>query len=338
MSGVDARWLAAVAAASRAPSPHNAQPARWRLHGDQVQLFGDASGWLAVADPAGRDDSVALGMAWEGMRLALTTQGIDLAKPMMAPGADDRSGAGQRLVAYARLVQSGSADPLAACQDRRRCWRGMFAPASETQLRALEDCVKSHADVALVLSDFVRPRVAAWYDASAAEGLRNREAAKELYRFMRFSRRDARWARDGLAADCMGLGGFEARVASLVMRPGMLAVLGALGLLRLVVSEKPKVLSAARLVAIHADRNEPPFEAGRRWYRFWLALTALGFAGVPMSALADSPRYSAELLAVQPLPAGRRLLNVMRVGPAPATAAPRSARRPAAELLATTAS
>jgi hypothetical protein len=52
-----------------------------------------------------------------------------------------------------------------------------------------------------------------------------------------------------------------------------------------------------------------------------------------MSALADSPRYSAALLAVQPMPPGRRLLNVMRVGPSPATPAPQSARLPVDQIV-----
>jgi hypothetical protein len=163
--------------------------------------------------------------------------------------------------------------------------------------------------------------------------LRNAQMARELYSFMRFSRRDPRWKRDGLAADCMLLGGLEAWGASWVMRPGVLALLGKLGLLGMIVSEKPKVLSAARIVLVHGGADESPFEVGRRWYRFWLALAAAGFSGVPMSALADSPRYSRELLATHPLPAGRRLINVMRLGPSPAKPAPRSARLPPAELL-----
>ena len=34
-----AQWLQAVALAARAPSPHNAQPARWQLDGDEVRLL-----------------------------------------------------------------------------------------------------------------------------------------------------------------------------------------------------------------------------------------------------------------------------------------------------------
>jgi hypothetical protein len=115
----------------------------------------------------------------------------------------------------------------------------------------------------------------------------------------------------------------------------MVALLRRLGLLRLLVSEKSKVLSATRVVAIHMAEDESPFDAGRRWYRFWLRLTGSGFAGVPMSALADSPRHARELLIAQPLPPRRRLLNLMRIGPAPTIPPPRSARLPPERLIVT---
>ncbi|MNT59131.1 hypothetical protein D3C72_1966120 [compost metagenome] len=84
---------------------------------------------------------------------------------------------------------------------------------------------------------------------------------------------------------------------------------------------------------IHAAHGVTDFEVGRRWYRFWLDIAARGFAGVPMSALSDSPRHAALLTGRQALPAGHRLVNVMRFGPVPGAAIPRSARLPAAELL-----
>ncbi len=62
-------------------------------------------------------------------------------------------------------------------------------------------------------------------------------------------------------------------------------------------------------------------------------MTARGFAGVPMSALADSPGHAALLAESQRLPRGNRLVNIMRFGPVPLRGIPRSARLPAAELM-----
>lgn len=331
------QWRQAVALAARAPSPLNAQPARWQLAGEELRLLGDGAGWLAAGDPSGRDDSVALGMAWEGMTLALSTQGFTLSMPRMNASASDRNRSGARLVAAGNVFAGAEPATLAAQLDQRRSFRGTFAAATDSQLAALDACIAAHADAAMPIAESLRKDVAGWYDAAAAEGLRDAAIARELYRFMRFSRRDPRWALDGLAADCLQLSRAEAIGASLLMRPKMLALLGKLGLSGLLVSEKPKVLSASRLVVIHAGSTDSFFEAGRHWYRFWLALSAAGFSAVPMSALGDSPRYSMELLAAQPIPLKRRLLNVMRIGPSPETPAPQSARRRIDELIVTAA-
>lgn len=335
MTLTQTQWLQSVAVAARAPSPHNAQPARWQLCGDEVRLLADSAGWLAAGDPAGRDDCVALGMAWEGMALALSTLGFALSMPRIAATADSRDRAGTRLVATGNIVAGAEPDSLASQWEQRRSFRGTFAAANTTQLAELDACIADYADTATPIAESLRRDIARWYDAAAAEGLRNPAVTQELYRFMRFSRSDPRWALDGLAADCLQLGRLEAFCASLIMRPAVLALVGKLGLLGLLVSEKPKVLSAARLVVIQAGSADSCFDAGRRWYRFWLALCGAGFSAVPMSALKDSPRYSAELLAAQSLPPGRWLLNVMRIGPSPVQPAPQSARRSIQELIVT---
>ena len=150
------------------------------------------------------------------------------------------------------FLMGAEPESLAAQIDKRCSFRGAFAASSAAQVAALDACIGSHADAAVPIDESLRKDVAGWYDEAAAEGLRNDEVARELYRFMRFTRRDKRWALDGLAADCMQLSRLEAIGASLLMRPKMLALLGRLGLLGMLVSEKPKVLSATRLVVIHA--------------------------------------------------------------------------------------
>src|SRR5262249_60944221 len=73
-----------LAEASRAPSAHNTQPARWRFEPDgTVHLFEDLTRRLPVADPTGHDGAVGLGAAFEGLHLALSRRGIRL--PPLAP-------------------------------------------------------------------------------------------------------------------------------------------------------------------------------------------------------------------------------------------------------------
>lgn len=327
-------WHEAVAGAARAPSPHNAQPARWRLSGTRVELHADTARWLAAGDASGRDDLVSLGMAWEAMALTLSDAGLGLSAPhleeLRGPPA---AGAAVRLVAAAEVTDGAVPDPLARWQTVRRCYRGSFSPCLAGADAHLDACLAEHTDVAAPIAQHLHKNVARWYDAAVVEGLRNVDVAQELFHWMRFSQEDPRWSRDGLAADCLMLSGIEAWGASWLMRPRVLHLLDKVGLLGLVVAERDKVMSATRLVAIHAAHDESPFHCGRRWYRFWLALTVAGFSAVPMSALVDSSTHTAALLAAQPLPPGRRLINLMRVGPTPREHAPRSARLPVPELM-----
>src|SRR5262249_28835232 len=192
----------------------------------------------------------------EAMSLALNAQGVELTRPALASGANERRPGLVRLVAHADVVRADAADPLAEWQERRGSYRGTFAPATPAQLGALDLCLSSFSDVAVTLGEAAQLRIAAWYDDASAEGLRNAAVARELYAFMRFSPRHPRWLLDGLAADCLMLSGVEAWGASWLMRPGFVSLLGKLGILRLLVSEKPKVLSASRIVLIHGGADE----------------------------------------------------------------------------------
>lgn len=325
--------LALAALSGRAPSPHNIQPARWRFADERVELWEDPARWLSVGDPSGRDNRIALGMAWEGMAIALSGEGHHLAlETQFSPGYPPPQ-SGLRLVSQGRLSPGATVDALLPALDTRRSYRGRFAPADADQARALDACIAAYGDTAFALPESAATPIAEWYDLAAAEGLDSPAFAGELYRWMRFSPRDSRWARDGLSANCMSLSGFEAWGASFALKPAAVRVLSALSLTRFLVSEADKIKSASRLVLIHAPTSAAAFDTGRAWYRFWLALDRAGFAGVPMSSLPDSPGYSRKLLDVWPLPSGRSLVNVMRIGPVPPSGSIKSARLPAAELL-----
>lgn len=333
MNDLAARQRAWLAVAARAPSPHNAQPARWRFDGEVVELWQDASRWLAAADPGARDHRIALGMAWEALDLAAGADNWRLEAPVFDVPATAAPPLGNPTrVAWARLAPDTTADPLAAWQLERHCWRGRFADSDAATRALLADSVTRHAQVAWLLPEAAAEPVSRWHDHAAAELLRDPAVAGELRHWMRHSPRSRDWPRDGLAADCLLLSRWEAHAAALLMRPLPLRWLARLGMLRLVVSERAPIRSAAGLVLIHAAMADDPFAIGRAWYRFWLALTANGLAAVPMSSSVDEPFTRARLLQAFPLPAGRTPVNLMRVGRRPATV-PASARLPVEELL-----
>lgn len=319
-----------VAQAARAPSAHNVQPARWRLAGDRLELWEDTGRWLAAGDPTGRDARVGLGMAWEGMRLAAGQDGWRVGEPTLDEAPYPPKG--QRRRAWVVPLRGGDADPLADFVDRRHCCRQVFGAASADALARLDAVFAGHADIAFHADKAQHDGFAAAHQAASVDLLRDRAIGAELYSWLRLSRRHPAVARDGLDAACLGLTPLEAAGGRVLMQPAVAALLARLGLGGLLVDEASKTKSAAAIAVLAVPAGIDDFVAGRRWYRFWLALAGAGFAAVPMSALVDTPRGRDALASLQPLPAGWRAINVMRIGVAPAVL-PVSARLPADDLL-----
>jgi hypothetical protein len=322
----------AIAKASRAPSPHNIQPARWKVSATTVELHEDTSRWLSVGDPTGRDNRISLGMAWEGMSLALSEFGCALDSASFTNGLYPPSAA-QRLVAQATLKPRNDAEQLAAALEARRSYRGVFSHGDANTRAVIDGSASAHAHVAAMLPEASSTSIANWYDEATVDGLKNPAFASELYRWMRFSTRNENWQRDGLSADCMALSKVEGLGASFALRPGVVRTLQTLGMLKSMVSEATKVKSAAAIVLIHAPPDQDDFAAGRAWYRFWLQLALDGIVGVPMSALTDSERHAQQVLMAYPIPRGHRLISCMRLGKKAGVNPARSARLPVSELL-----
>jgi hypothetical protein len=326
--------LELVREANRAPSVHNVQPARWRFGADgEVWLFEDAARRLRVADPTGRDGRLSLGAAFEGLTLALSRRGLALETPELAPAPAPSVGDAAGLVPVARAVirPGTAADPLAGSVSARRTFRGRFVRADADARRRLGALLDSLPGVVPVLEPADVRDVGALNDRASWEFLRQPEYQQELYRWMRLSHRHPGWGRDGLNADALALSGPERFAAALALHPSVFAVLRALGVGRFLVAEAPKTASATAVAILTAARREDRFEAGRRFYRTWLAIAAAGFALCPMSALVDSDAAAAELKGRYRVAPDAALVNVFRIGPAPS--GPSTPRLPAEELL-----
>jgi nitroreductase len=72
----------AVDIAGHAPSIHNSQPWRWRLHGQVLDLYADDGRRLTVSDPDGRLATLSCGAALHHVRVALAAEGwqVDVAR------------------------------------------------------------------------------------------------------------------------------------------------------------------------------------------------------------------------------------------------------------------
>lgn len=350
-----AELLALVDEARRAPSVHNIQPARWAALGPGVlALRADPARTLPIADPAGHDVRLSLGAAWEGMALALARRGFSAAPPRLGYGptapsdlapapAGDRpdsgrapSSGGAPFEALLSFERGGPADPLADAVARRAAFRGRFAitpgPALDALARHLEP------SGAILVRDRSRIReLAALADEAGDEFLRDPRYWRETWYWLRLSPAHPGWDRDGLNADALALSGFERALGRWLMAPACFEWVRRLGLARALLSERAQTSSAGALMLFTAPAGEDPFVTGRAFYRRWLEVTAGGLALCPMSVLGDSKRANAEMRRLFAIPAGARLVNVLRVGTAPEGFPQRlTPRLPAEELLVAT--
>jgi nitroreductase len=318
---------ALVREAARAPSVHNVQPARWRFEpGGDVLLFRALDRVLPVADPTGHDVDVSLGAAFEGMAIALSRLGLAPGTPVPERAAEAE---GCAPVVRARVSGGATEDPLAAAVLARRSYRGRF---TRRGARELTSARLVEADDVHVIDDALDIRLSSTaHDAATWRFESRREYHAELWSWLRLSRRDPRYYRDGLNADCLALSAVERIAARVLLRPLVFSLLGRLRVARHLVSEAAQVRSAIALVLFMPLRADPAFDVGRRFYRLWLELTAAGLHAVPMSASADDPIARAQYDSI--VPPDRRLANVLRVGHAPGGGAAVSPRLPVGELL-----
>lgn len=318
---------ALVAEAALAPSVHNVQPARWRFADGGVTLFEDMGRRLPAGDPEGRDAATSLGAAAEGMAIACAGHGLKLIDRGPAHGAPEGD---LRPVRAFAIEPGGTADPLGRFVAGRRSWRGPFAPPTKADGAAAHGLAGEDA-IAVADADGVA-EIAELADPASLGFLRDPGFREELRGWMRLSRRDPRWARDGLNAEAMAMSRIEAIGAGLVLGP-LFRPLDAIGLAAPLTGEAATIRGSAGVLLFHRPAGEDRFESGRAFHRLWLRVTAAGLDAAVMAALADDAGSAAALAARFGVPASRTLVSTMRIGRAPAGAAYPRARLAVEELL-----
>lgn len=319
----DTDFEAVVIEANLAPSVHNTQPTRWRrISQSEVLVFDAAERRLTVGDPTGRDAGVSHGAAIEGFVLACSAREISAA---VTSATDLPEGA----VAKITLAGGARPDPLQTAVHIRRTYRGRFLQGAPNAL----DRTAQEPDLVVVRAAGGIAHVAEVYDTASLKTFRNAAFRAELLSWMRLSRRNPRWAQDGLNAEAMEMSGVEAAGAGFVLRPGVFERLDAWRLAAAFVAEAKIVRSAAGIALFHRPADESPLDTGRRYYRLWLAITQSGLSAAPMAVLADDPEAASEMARSFSLPAGRRLITALRIGRAPDRALPPKPRLSVAELL-----
>ncbi|AOL94115.1 hypothetical protein [Porphyrobacter sp. LM 6] len=295
-----------VAAALASPSVHNVQPARWKIDGDALILLEDPSRRLSVGDPRGNDAAISLGAAAEGVAIAASGE-------KLTTHVERLSGMHGRLHAIARLTFKGRGkpDPLLPVLSERASWRGDFTPPSPDDRAGV--AALAGDDRILITDPAAIADLAARYDAASFAIMEEARFRAELRHWMRLKPSHPGWSRDGLNAAAMQLSGLEATAAGAVLGP-LFRPLAALGLAPALLAEAKSFTNAAGVALFHRPADEDPFESGRAFHRFWLAIDAAGFGANVLAALADH-RPTAAMLAIDyPVGEGRRLVSAFRIG------------------------
>ncbi len=316
-----------VAQARLAPSVHNIQPTRFSLEDGAILLHGDPDRRLPAADSTGHDVRLSHGAALEGLALALSENGLAIAEARI--GRADKAGPIARITVAAA---SGAPDPLGEQIPLRASWRGGFLPPDAATRAALQRLSTAAPDLLLVQEHAAVQRIAALADRAGLFFLRDPDHRSELLSWMRLSKRHPGYRCDGLNAEAMALSRIEALGAGIVLGPAF-PWLDRIGFAAALTSEAGKASSAAAMALFHRPNGEDPLLTGRAFYRAWLAMAREGLAGCPVSVLVDWPETRAALSQAHQMPAGRRLVNVFRIGVPLVSQTVRHARLPVDELI-----
>lgn len=322
-------FRAIVAEASRAPSVHNVQPTRFR-HAvpGEIDILEDPSRRLPTIDPHGRDTRLSLGASCTGVEIALERRGLPVTRVVVTPTDP------ARIATILFEIDAGNTHindewPVAT----RRTWRGAFSPIDTSSLQRLEQEATCWGAVTSLETEAVS-RVADLLDEAILKTTDGR-VWRETWEWLRLSEADPRWSRDGLNARALGVGGIEARLAAVVLRPAAFGWARRIGLAQPFLSERKQTQTASAIVALVAPADEDCFHTGRRLYRLWLSLTRAGLAACPMSALLDWTEAREALAREMSVLDPQSIRSVLRVGVVPpGVATEPTPRLPAADLIA----
>ena len=290
--------LDALAFAILAPNPHNRQPWRYVLVGqDSIDVNCDLQRRLPVTDPYDRQITVGFGAMLELLRMAAAEKGFraDIA---LFPDGEPQPRLDARRLASVTLVRDRSVthDPLAAHMLTRRSTKTVYDAARPVSDATLSALLLAGNGASLRVNGTVEPTaVAALKALTWAAWMTEWETAasrRESIDLMRIGNAEVAANPDGieLGGAMMGL----AAMAGVVTREAMDRP-GSTGYQQSIAMFEPILQSAKGHVwVISPDASRASqIEAGRLWLRLNLMTQQLGLAIHPLSqALQEFPEMA----------------------------------------------
>jgi len=294
---------------SLAPSAHNSQPAVWSYFEGEFHLCSNAKRRLPVADPSDHDLLLSLGAQIEGLDLSLKARNKKI-------GSIKKENEAYKLTVVDSDEDINSSE-LYKVIDKRKTFRGAYTKKIKTHIFSKE-IFSDKSKYLLINDDKTIKKVAKLYDESSLDFFRNQSYTKELYSWLRFSKKEKKWHEDGLNQDAMSLNAIESFGASQVLKPKVFKFLDRMGLASLLVSEAPKIKTSSFILCLVKKRSEnDQIELGRFFYRAWLFATLKGLNLCPLSNLVDHPAYKEKLEKELDLSGEFELFKIFRAGPEP---------------------
>ena len=258
-----------------APSGHNAQPWRFALSPESIEIRPDLSRRLPVVDPDDHALYISLGAALENLRIAALRMGVDAESEFFPAAAPDSLVV--HLTRRSRPVESALFRAIPDRQSTRTTYDSRPIPAAD--LRKLE-AASVHDGVRFRL--FTEPNDLQAVTELIKEGSRAqmRDAAfvRELIDWVRFSRSEADVHRDGLIAPAMGFPHVPRWLGERLMRLMMRPEAEAARAEKLVGSS-----SALMLFVAERDDREHWVKLGQSFERVALTATVCGIRQAHMN-------------------------------------------------------
>ncbi len=320
-----ARWTFLIRHAVLAPSSHNAQPWRFRLAGEALELLADRTRAQPVSDPYDRELVISCGAALGTMEIAARAHGVSL-EVRTVPAVRDRDLlARMRLGAAASEAEAQSARRLYAAIPLRHTNRHPFdaTPIHGPELAALQGHAARFGIEVRFLVDEGRKRRIAELVAEGDRMLGRRSAfRRELADWFRD---DDRRVRDGVPGYAHGLGAFASAVGPFVARNFDWGPLAA-------AKDEQLALASAALAVLVAPADTPRLwlATGRALAHVLLEATALGLASSFLNQAVEL--LSLRLRLIEELSLQGKPQLVIRLG-RPLRHAPPTPRRSIDEVL-----
>jgi hypothetical protein len=293
----------------RAPSAHNTQPWVLDYESDRIELRFDPLRHLEAGDPTRRDLFLSLGAIVEAVLIAAASNGVGLEfTPAVEVGAS-------RVGTFTEAAAIYETSFTPADLDRRRTSRLPYVPGRVGE----DDLAAARAELAPGerLHELEAHEIAPLFTAADRHLFDTPPVVRELRSWLRLSKRDPNYERDGLSYECLALSRLEAALFGLALRPRLFRVVRALRLHRTFTSSAASVLDVDGSVLV-LDAPDGPLSdllsRGRSLLRIWLALSARGLYTHPLSQVIDYPATERELANRLSLGAERRIVSVFRAG------------------------